>query len=48
MAIAIGCQAVTDFLNQNPHLARLFETAIDASDSGLALAKEERRLTVVR
>ncbi len=48
MAICIGCQEVTEFLNQTPHLARLFESAIDASDSGLALAGEERRLSIVR
>lgn len=48
MAIGIGRLEVTDFLNQNPHLARLFESAIDSSDSGLAMAGDERRLSVVR
>jgi len=48
LAIGLGRLQVTEFLNQNPHLARLFESAIDASDSGLAMAGDERRLSVVR
>lgn len=48
MAVCLDRLQVTEFLNQNPHLARLFEGAIDASDSGLAMASDERRLSVVR
>lgn len=48
MAIALDRLEVTEFLNQNPHLARLFESALDASDSGLAMAGDDRRLSAVR
>lgn len=48
MAICLSAQQVTAFLNQNPRLARLFENAIDASESGLAMAAHERRLTIVQ
>lgn len=47
-AVCLGRLPVTVFLNLNPHLARLFENAIDASENGLALAGTEKRLSVVR
>jgi hypothetical protein len=48
MVVALESVKVTDFLNRNPRLARLFESAIDASESGLAMAPDDTRLRVVR
>lgn len=42
MTIALSTVQVIDFLNKNPSLARLFEQAIDASETGLALVREMR------
>jgi small-conductance mechanosensitive channel len=47
MVLAIDSRCVTDFLNSNPRLARLFESAIDASESGLAMVSDDTRLRVV-